>query len=192
MVEPHPNGFRANLLKRVDVLVLYDSLRQSDEAIRQTLRAFVEAGKGVVILHHALVDFQDWHWWGEEVMGGRYLFEPFKGQAPSTFKHGVDLDVKVETRHPVTAGVESFSIHDETYKSLWISPKAKVLLRVDHPTSDGPVAWISPYDKARVVVIQLGHGPEAHRNENFRKLVLNAILWAAPTSAAAGARSSQD
>jgi type 1 glutamine amidotransferase len=29
------------------------------------------------------------------------------------------------------------------------------------------------------VVIQLGHGKEAHENANYRKLVRNAIVWAA-------------
>ena len=48
-----------------------------------------------------------------------------------------------------------------------------------HPTSDGPLVWISPYDKSRVVYIQLGHGTEAHNHADYQKLVHNAILWAA-------------
>jgi type 1 glutamine amidotransferase len=40
------------------------------------------------------------------------------------------------------------------------------------------VAWISPYKAARVVVIQLGHGREAHLDANYRRLVRNAIVWA--------------
>jgi hypothetical protein len=41
------------------------------------------------------------------------------------------------------------------------------------------VAWIGPWEKSRVVVIQLGHGKEAHENANYRRLVRNAIVWAA-------------
>ena len=36
-----------------------------------------------------------------------------------------------------------------------------------------------PWEKSRVVVIQLGHGREAHENPTYRKLVRNATLWAA-------------
>jgi hypothetical protein len=34
-----------------------------------------------------------------------------------------------------------------------ISPEVNVLLQTDDATSDGPVAWISPYAKSRVVYI---------------------------------------
>jgi type 1 glutamine amidotransferase len=61
---------------------------------------------------------------------------------------------------------------------MWISPENKVLLRTDDPTSDGPVAWISPYQKSRVIVIQLGHDRLAHEHPAYRDLVKNAILWA--------------
>jgi len=40
------------------------------------------------------------------------------------------------------------------------------------------VSWISPYEKARVVVIQLGHDEKAHLHPGLQQLVKNAILWA--------------
>ena len=68
---------------------------------------------------------------------------------------------------------------DETYKGMWISPEATVLLRTNDPTSDGPVAWISPYAKSRVVYIQLGHDHTGRmEHPNYKALVKNAILWA--------------
>ena len=68
---------------------------------------------------------------------------------------------------------------DETYKGMWISPDVKVLLKTDNPTSDGPVAWISPYAKSRVVYIQLGHGETAHLHPGYGTLVQDAIRWSA-------------
>jgi type 1 glutamine amidotransferase len=62
---------------------------------------------------------------------------------------------------------------------MWISPKVKVLLKTNNPTSDGPVAWISPYDRSRVVYIELGHDHLAHQHPGYRTLVKQAILWAA-------------
>jgi hypothetical protein len=62
---------------------------------------------------------------------------------------------------------------------MWISPQASVILRTNNPTSDGPLAWVSPYGKSRVVYIQLGHDQLAHRHPAYQKLVRNAIRWSA-------------
>jgi type 1 glutamine amidotransferase len=69
-------------------------------------------------------------------------------------------------------------IVDEGYKGMWHSPDITVLMRTNHPASDGPVAWVSPYPKSRVAVIQLGHDKLAHRHAGYRQLVRNAIVWA--------------
>jgi type 1 glutamine amidotransferase len=41
------------------------------------------------------------------------------------------------------------------------------------------VVYIGPNEKLRVIYVQLGHGPSAHRHPSYRKLVHNAILWSA-------------
>lgn len=177
-VNPHPNAFASDMRGKYDVVVLYDMLREAPpEKRRENLKAFVEAGKGVVVLHHALCSYVDWRWWSEEVVGARYRFEP---ETPlSTFKHDEDIPAQVVKPHPITAGLKDFTINDETYKRMWFSPKIDVLLRTSNPTSDGPVAWLGLHSKARVAVIQLGHGDIAFRDANYRRLVLNAIRWAA-------------
>ncbi|MBI3472461.1 MAG: ThuA domain-containing protein, partial [Candidatus Solibacter usitatus] len=113
------------------------------------------------------------------VTGGRYLLKPEGSSAASTFQHDVDLLVRPARSHPITAGLGPILIQDETYRGTWISPQAEVLLATDHPSSDGPVAWIGPYRKSRVVCIQLGHGREAHQHPAYRRLVYQAIQWAA-------------
>ncbi len=178
-VDPHPMPYRrGDLRKRYDVLVLYDSVQEISEAERQNLEDFLESGKGLVVLHHALVNYADWSWWCEEVVGARWLWKPTATQAKTTWKHDVVQKVYRVLDHPVTRGIERMDILDETYKGLWLSPRIRVLLRTDEASSDGPVAWIGPYEKSRVVVIQLGHGREAHLHPDYQKLVRNAILWA--------------
>jgi type 1 glutamine amidotransferase len=178
IVDPHPLAFTYDLRKRADVLVLYDTARELEPKRQERLREFVESGKGVVVLHHGICSNVNWPWWYEEVVGGRWLFEPVNGKTGS-YKHDVDLMVKPARQHPILKGIGAFRIHDETYKDLWISPKVKVLLTTDDPTSDGPVAWIGPYEKARVVYLQLGHDRNANLNPNWQKLVRNAIQWTA-------------
>jgi type 1 glutamine amidotransferase len=171
-VAPHPKAFEGEMRKRYDVLLMYDMLGGLSEKRRQNLRNFTEAGKGIVVLHHALASNGDWPWWYEEVVGGRYI------PSTSTYKHDVELRVEPAANHPVLRGVPPLHLFDETYKGMWISPGNTVLLKTDHPTSDGPVAWISPFEKSRVVVIQLGHDRHAHEHPGFRQLLQNAVLWA--------------
>jgi type 1 glutamine amidotransferase len=172
-------AFRRDIRPGFDVLVLYDSSRELDEAGRTNLRAFVEGGKGVVVLHHAIVDYPDWAWWYRDVVGGRYLEKPDGTLPASSYKHDVELFVEPAMQHPVLTDVGQMHITDETYKGMWISPDVKVLLRTGHPTADGPVAWISPYQKSRVIYLQGGHDSAALRHPAYRKLVRNAILWSA-------------
>jgi type 1 glutamine amidotransferase len=170
-VEPHPGAFEGNLRKRVDVLVLYDMMTTSTPEQRDRLRTFAEAGKGIVILHHAICGYVDWPWWYENIAGGRYL-------PTSTFQHDVTIPVRIVADHPVTAGLKDFQIFDETYKGMWISNKVQVLASTTEKTADGPLVWVSPFAGSRVVFIQMGHGPEAHRDPNYRQLVRQAIAWA--------------
>ena len=178
-IRPHPEAYVEDLRKSVDVLVLYDMVQEVGEAQRKNLRDFVESGKGLVVLHHAIADFNDWPWWSEQVVGGKYRLKPEGGAPASRYKHDEDVYAQVEGKHPITDGLGPLHLRDETYQGMWISPKVTVLLRTDTPTSDGPVAWISPYDKSRVVYIELGHDRYAHRHPGYQELVHRAILWAA-------------
>ena len=178
-VNPHPLAFTGDMRKSVDVLVLYDMTDVNEEARRKNLRDYLEAGKGLVVLHHAVIDNQKWPWWYEEVTGGRYFLNAEGDHRASTYQHDVPLKVHAPINHPVTAGLEDFTITDEVYNFMWRSPKSQVLLEADRPEGEKAVAWIGPWQKSRVVVIQLGHGKEAHQNASYRKLVRNAILWSA-------------
>lgn len=178
-VNPHPGAFHSDMRKGVNVLVLYDMTDMDGEPERRHLREFVEAGKGLVVLHHAVIDNQHWPWWYEEVTGGRYFLAPEGAQRASTYQHDVPMKVRIVARHPVTEGLADFAIVNEVYNFMWRSPKTKVLLQADKPEGEKAVAWIGPGENSHVVVIQLGHGREAHENPNYRKLVRNAILWSA-------------
>jgi type 1 glutamine amidotransferase len=41
------------------------------------------------------------------------------------------------------------------------------------------VAWINHYGNSNVLYIQLGQGPSAFNNPNYRKLIRLAIEWSA-------------
>lgn len=177
-VDPHPAAFRGDLRKRYDVVVMYDMNQTLTDAQRKNLRDFAEAGKGLIVLHHALANYQDWPWW-REMAGGLYLLNDradlnAKG---STYKHDVDLEARPSGNHPIVRGLPPMWIRDETYRGVWQAPGIQPFLTTDEATSDRVIGWVSPYRPARVAVIQLGHGREAHENPWFQRLLRNAILW---------------
>jgi hypothetical protein len=180
-VDGHPSAFAQPFGRNgraVDVLALYDMPPDVPEAQRENVRRYVEEGGAVVGIHHALSGSPSWAWLHEAVLGARWIFTPEAGRSVSEFKHDEEISVTVVADHPITRGIGDFRIHDETYGKLWMSPRMTVLLRTDHPLSDGPVAWTMPHPRARLAVIQLGHGREAHLHPSWRRLVRNALIWA--------------
>jgi type 1 glutamine amidotransferase len=166
-------------LGKYDVLALYDMAQNITEEQKRNFLAFVERGGGIVVLHHALASFQNWEDYGK-IIGGKYFLKPKDEHPASLFQHDVWINVKVaDTQHPVTRGLSSFQIYDEVYNRFWVEPEAKVLLTTDHPKSEKAIAWVRPHPKARIIYIQLGHGEQAHRHPAFRRLVEQAIRWAA-------------
>ena len=172
-------AFQSDLLGKYDVLIMYDFSRDLTETGKKNLRAFVESGKGVVVLHHALLNYQAWPWWYRDVVGGSYRLRR-EGDVPSsTYKGDQRIAVAVEGEHPITRGLGPFQVVDETYKHMWFSPKVRPLLTTDNPNGDRLLAWVGPCATSRVVAIQLGHGPTVFSHPAYRALVHNAILWSA-------------
>jgi hypothetical protein len=171
-----------DMAARFDALVLHDMYNEIGEAERANLRAFFEAGKGVVSIHHAIVDYTAWPWFHEEVIGGKYYEKALEGHPASAYKEGVEYVVRptqAGASHPVTAGVGPIPVHDEVYRGMWHAPGIQVLMETDHPLNDRPVVYTGVHPKARSVYIQMGHSASTHRHPAYRKLVHNAILWAA-------------
>jgi type 1 glutamine amidotransferase len=171
-------AFRRDARSRYDVVVLYDMPATASPAARANLQAFAESGKGLVVLHHALCSHNDWDWY-RDLVGARYLVEAQGALPASTYTHDETIPLAMARPHPITAGLALTEIVDETYKGMWLAPTNTVLLTTTHPLADPPVAWISGYDRSRVVAIQLGHGRQAHTHPGYRALVRNAILWSA-------------
>ena len=52
-----------------------------------------------------------------------------------------------------------------------------------HPKGSNVVAWIKRYDLSPIVYLQPGDGPAAYENQSYRRLLANAIAWAASPDA---------
>jgi type 1 glutamine amidotransferase len=182
----HPNAhgmLSAERSRDYDVLVFYDMHQDISEQAKADLVALLKKGKGLIVLHHALANYQAWDEY-LQIAGGRFrLAESEKDgvkRPASTWKDDVHIRAKVADRkHPVTRGVEDFEILDETYGDYEVLPKVKALLTTDEPTSTPTIAWAHTYGRSRVVTMQGGHGPSAWQNPSFRRLLEQAVRWVA-------------
>jgi hypothetical protein len=169
-----------------DVMVLYDmhTPKKYDSltvAEKTFIKNFLESGRGLVVLHHAMASYPDWDEY-EQIIGGRYHLESYKRNGKefpgSTYKHDLKLVVEImDSKHPVTKGMGDFVIHDEAYGQFSVGPDVHPLLATDHPESGKIIAWTTTYANGRVAVIQLGHDHYAYENPSYRQLVQQAIRW---------------
>ena len=103
-----------------------------------------------------------------ELVGGHFLTHPEQAE------FGVDIVAD----HPITDGVDDFSVFDEPYQ-VTADDDVQVLARMDHPDlEDYPVVWTNESAGA-VAYISIGHTDEALEDESFRRLLTNAVEWAA-------------
>lgn len=128
----------------------------------------------------------------------------------------VDYQANPTCDHPITEGVGAFEINDELYlmevfedsvtplytsdftfvKENFISAGHAVSHGADGSNPDGwdhapgsnLVGWVKTYGNSPIVYLQFGHGPATYANENFRKVLANAIRWVSSEEAKNWAR----
>lgn len=180
----HPNAnkfYESNLAENFDVFVFYDMNQQISAYEKNNFCELVAAGKPMVFLHHSLVSYQDWPEF-EKIIGGKYHKEAeLKGDTlipASTYQHDVQIEIKLEMpTHPILSGLQNFSLQDEVYGGFTYLPDIKPLLSTNHPGSSRYIAWINECGNSKVVYIQPGHDHHAFNNENYRRLLYQAIKW---------------
>lgn len=166
-----------------DVIVLYNMTQRISAERQANFLTLLDRGVGVVALHHSLINFQDWPEY-KKIIGARYYLKETQEAGTTwpagTYKHDVQIPVSIADRsHPVTAGLGDFTILDETYKGYSLEPDNHILLTTSELSSQTQIAWTRLYRQSRICTIQLGHGADAYNNPSYRKLLTQAIQWAA-------------
>jgi type 1 glutamine amidotransferase len=182
-------------LDRFDVIVLYDSPSKITEAQRTRFLSLFERGTGLVVMHHALLSYQDWPPY-ERVAGGKYAIDdtrvgdrvvPGSDCAKDPGQKGCKSDVSIPVTvlapaHSITAGLGPFTIVDERYLDLHMGHDITPLLG----SGDEVVAWARQEGHSRVVATILGHGPSAYQNPSFARFLRQSIRWVAPRPGGVG------
>lgn len=181
---PHAQALlKADAAKDYDVLVLYDYHQEISDEAKADFIARLKEGKGLVVLHHAIADYQEWPEY-RKIIGARYFLKKTVvdgvEKARSAFKEGMHFKIHVaDPKHPVTRGVQDYEIHDETYKLFDVAKDVHPLLTTDEPLSNPVIAWAKTYKAARVVYMQSGHDHFAYENPAYVQILRQAIVWTA-------------
>jgi trehalose utilization protein len=171
--------------KSYDVLVFYTHLKREladigsppdqNDTVRSVLESLGTTKQGIVILHHSLVAFPDWKIWDDIIgMSDRKL---------SQYAHDEVIRLHIaDAEHPISAGLEDWTMTDETYLMSDASGDNHILITTQHPRSMTTLAWTRQYKTSRVFCLQSGHDYHTWRDANFRKLLTQAIVWCAQRS----------
>ncbi len=162
--------------KRYDAVVFYNyhQALTGDGSMPETEAALEKLGEseqGIVLWHHGLVAFPRWKLWADLSGIEDRTFTAHKGQTI-----GVEV---AGGGHPITAGLESWEMVDETYTMKAMPRDGEILLTADHPRSMKAIAWTREYRRARVFCFQSGHDRDAYSNPSFRAVLARGIRWVA-------------
>jgi hypothetical protein len=138
---------------------------------RTVLDELATSEQGVVFLHHGLLAYPEWTTWSDLI-----------GIQKRSFTYQPDQKVNLtptKVQHPITAGMETFSIIDEIYGMQEPTGEIVVLLTTDHPESMRSIAWVKEQVDKRTFCFVSGHDAQAWQNPDFQKILLRGICWAA-------------
>jgi len=173
-------------LRDADLLFVSTRRRALPQEQLDAIRSHLNAGKPLIGIRTASHGFAPrgadvgkgaaWTTFDPEVLGGNY--NNHYGSGPKT-------TVRVapgEAANPLLAGVnlEQFTSNGSLYKVSPLKSTATPLLIGSIPDQPAePVAWTHSFGEkqARVFYTSLGH-PDDFTHPSFRRLLLNAMLWA--------------
>ncbi len=156
---------------------------------REVVQKLIDQGVGFVNLHYAVEYPRNQSDHVLSWLGGYYE------TGYSTNPHWV-ADFKSMPQHPSTRGVQPFDIKDEWYFNIRFVPESKEVTPIlkatppdnvrgtpaarEHPGREEVVAWaFERPNGGRSFGFTGGHFHKNWGDENFRRLVVNAILWTA-------------
>ncbi len=137
----------------------------TDEQIAGLVQ-WVRAGGALLAAHCATVIGDS----GAELrrlLGGAFVSHP----PPFTF-----TVYPAYSAHPISAGIEAFTVYDEFYIEAH-EPSVDVHLLAIHEGVAYPMGWSKEEGQGRVAHIALGHFPEVWNLAPYRQLMRQAANW---------------
>lgn len=179
--------FTQESLNQFDAICFNNTTKLTPDASQQkAIIDFITAGKGIVGIHAATDNFDDWPE-GMEMMGGVFTGHPWTANGTWAVKND-------DPSHPLTNMFKGkgFKIKDEIYRTdppLFSRKKQRVLLSLDmsDPTTkktaqkpedqDTGITWIKPVGKGRLFYCSLGHNHHLTWNKPVLEHFLAGIQY---------------
>ena len=147
-----PHFLDSSALSRYDALVIHwQNWEQAapGEAARENVRRFVEAGKGIAVVH-----FGCGAWHGEWPEFSNVVGRVWFGTGPDKRQHDPYGPFRVEIAnpdHPIVRGMSAFETTDELYTCLMGDHPIEVLVQAKSKVDgkDYPLAFVSHYGQGR-------------------------------------------
>lgn len=197
-------------------------MEEPTAALEEGVEALLTNGKGMVFLHHAIAGWPAWEEWAHIIGGRfHYQPARLDGvdYPDSGYRHDVTHRVEKVADHPIAAGLpDSFEITDEVYLAPVLEDAVEPVLRSTytfeasrfysaghairgrrntnegwvHPAGSDLVAWVKHAGNSPVAYIQFGDGAQTYADEHYRRVLANAVDWAASAEAHSWARARRD
>lgn len=172
------------ILTQADLVVVYARRRALPTDQMKYLRDYLDRGGPLIGLRTASHAFdakgtgpkeghEEWPRFDPEVLGGNYHNHYAAGPKVTV------TPAAGAAGHPILKGVElPLLSNGSLYRANPLAASVTLLLVGTIPDQEPePVAWTNRYKNSRVFYTSLGH-PDDFANPQFRRLLLNAVLWA--------------
>jgi len=133
------------------------------------LLSFVARGGGLLAIHNGISLQRNQEL--AAMLGGKFTSHPEYTSLPIRI---------LERNHRMMDRVEPFTVEDEPYR-FEFNPhiRTTILAEYEHEGSYWPAAWTHEFGLGRVVYLMPGHRVSVFQVEGYRRMILNAGLWAA-------------
>lgn len=177
----HPDGgddytgdysaIRADNLRQYAALTLYTTGAEGHGADVPAIADYVRGGGALIGIHNAADSFTaDPEY--VALIGGKFRTHPPQLDITTEF---------VDTAHPITQGMQAFTVLDELYLFADYDPTRVHLLAQTRSFDDNgpvPVCWTREEGTGRVFYVSLGHNPSTLADARWRALFQRGALWA--------------
>lgn len=192
-IEESPGVYAdAETMAAADLIVQCVTMSTIEREAVAGLRAAVAAGTGFTGWHGGIADsFRDSSDY-LQLVGGQFATHPGKhpdervGDASDNFlDHTVHI-TQLGVEHPITAGLEDFTLTTEQY---WVlhDDLIDVLATTTHPAPawhpwhrpvTSPAVWTREWGAGRIVVTTAGHDVNVLEHPSVRTVIERGMLWA--------------
>ena len=159
------------------ILTKSNNVSSSDQSAWMTEEAqsafvdYVRQGNGLLAIHSGTAGYQETPLL-RSLLGGVFTHHPEQ----------CEVTVQPESNHPLTTGVDPFTLKDEHYFMAMDDSRADIFLKTCSEHGEQPAGWRRMEGAGRVAVLTSGHNLEVWLHPSYQRMILNALRWCADMS----------